>query len=168
MKKILIFCLMSLIVGSAGFAEFKFKPHLFLTAPFDFFYHKRDGIGFNMVGVDLTLFEYKSWRFLGFGVGVGAFNEKKIKWIEYGYYAWTIEDGKLKRIFHVLWEGWLECDDPYISSYFKLCLIKIPLKFFKNMKGNMFFDLGLFSQDLKEIHGIAIGFCFSFNVFKKN
>lgn len=181
-KKILIFCLISLVslifFSSTVFAalesnsnqeapaKLKIKLNLFLNAPFDFFYHKRDGIGFNMLGIDLTLLEYKSFRFLGFGVGVGAFTEEKLKWVKYGYYTWTVEDGKLKTIFHVLYEDWLECDDSYISLYFKLCLVKIPLNFTKNMKDNVFFELGIFSQDLKEIHGIAIGFSFSFNIFK--
>lgn len=183
MRKVLIFCLVSLIslsiFSSTVFAasgpeinqkvpaKLKIKLHLFLNAPFDFFYHKRDGIGFNALGADLTLLEYKSWRFLGLGVGVGAFTKQELRWVKLGYYSWTIEDGKFKTIFNVIYEGWLECKDPYISPYFKLCLVKIPLNFTKNMKDTVFFDLGLFSQNLKEIHGIAIGFSFSFNVFKK-
>lgn len=184
MKKILIFCLISLVglifFSSTVFAvsgldtdqkapaKLKIKPNLFLNAPFILFYHKRDGIGFNAIGIDLTLLEYKSWRFLGFGVGVGAFTEEKLKWVKHGYYSWEIIDGKLISAFKVLYAGWEKCDDPYISLYFKLCLAKIPLNFTKNMKDSVFFDLGIFSQDLKEIHGIAMGFSFSFNVFKSD
>lgn len=182
MKKVLIFCLISLVslaifnstisvasesdASQKAPAKLKIKPNLFLNAPFTFFYHKRDGIGFNAIGIDLTFLEYKSWRFLGFGVGVSVFTEEKPRWVRHGYYIWAVEDGKLKTVFHLLWEGWLEYKRSYISPYFKLCLVKIPLNFSKNMKDTVYLDLGIFSQNLKEIHGIAIGFSFSFNVFK--
>lgn len=170
MKKILILCLMSLIFCSVVFAEnpkFCLKP--FLNGTFSGFWHKRDGLGWNILGVDLAFLKYRAFYFLSFGVGIAGFSQEKLKLVQYGYYDWKItSDGRLKRVFYVLVEDWENCKDPYLSKYFKFSPVKVPLNFTKNMRDTVFLDLAIFSQNLKRIDGIMIGLSFSFSVFKKS
>lgn len=168
MKKVLIFCLLSLIFGSAVFAaKPEFKPHLFLNVTFTGFWHKRDGLGWNILGVDVALIKYRAFYFLDFGVGLAGFCQKKTKWVYYGYYSWEITpDWKLKRVFHVISADWADYKDFYLSPYFKFSPVKVPMNITKNMRNRVFFDLAIFSQNFKRVDGIMIGLSFSFNVFK--
>lgn len=181
MKKLLIFCLISLIVASSmalaasgpdssqkSSKKLEFKLTPFLNVPFTYFWHKRNGFGANALGLDLALLRYRGFYFLSFGMGLAGFWEKKSMLVRYGYYSWKLDlDGNLKRVFNVIAESWVDYKDPYITPYFKFSPIKIPLNFSKNMRDTAFLDLGIFSQDLKEIDGFVIGMSFSFNVFKK-
>lgn len=178
MKKLLIFFFIGLIlISPAVFADsesnqkkpkrLEFKPTPFFRATFDFFCHKRDGFGFNLVGIDLALIKYRAFYFLNFGIGFAGFWEEKYKWFYYEYYRWELfPDGIYRRVLVVTNKEWAKYKDPYITKYFKFSPVKVPLNFTENMKNTVFFEVGIFSQNLKKIDGVEMGFSFSFNVFK--
>lgn len=171
MKKFLIFFFIGLILISPAVLaqKIKFKPTPFFEGTFDFFCHKRDGLGFNLVGVDVALIKYRAFYFLDFGIGFAVFWEEKYKWFYYGYYKWKpFPDGIYRRVFVVTDKEWAKYKDAYVTKYFKFSPVKMPLNFTENMKNTVFFEVGIFSQNLKKIDGIEIGLSFSFNVFKED
>lgn len=180
MKKLLIFCLISLtIFSSVAFAasesrinqktskklEFKLTPSFDIT--FTGFWHKQNGFGANILSLNLALFKYRSFYFMDFGIGLAAFYETKSKWVQRGYYTLEIyPDGTMKKVFHLIFEGQVNYKDAYLTPYLKLSFLKILLNLSKNMRDTVFLDIAVFSEDFKTITGLRAGLSFSFNVFK--
>lgn len=168
MKKFLTFCLLNLFIfGSVALAAPEVKLTPYLNATFTGFCHTRDGFGWGVAGLDVSLFKSGGFTFLNFGVGLAAFSKETTTRARYGYKAWEIRDGKWQIVFHVVDTEQITYKDPYLSLYFKFSPAKVPLNFSKTMKDKVFFEMFIFSQNLKRIDGFGAGLSFSFNVFKK-
>ncbi len=140
---------------TANSEKFRIKPIFYWTSLSPLIVHTTTnsefGFGFTIIGADISLFEYKNFKFLSVGVGLQAYQKLVLGWHSYNYH-----DG-----YSYPYYGWGY--KFFADIYGKFVPVKWKWSWMSEaLKVNTYVEIGITHKK-----DITVGLTFSGNPFKK-